>query len=141
MTELFLDKFRALVPTYFDEPWVQEDGLSEDELAQLREDQDFPLPMALREFYLAVGASEDLMEAFHYVWDPDELEIEDGYLLFMEDVDEKFVWGIKADQLNVPDPIVWRRNNARASWKNEEGTFSEFMLDMFDWVFDDEDDQ
>ena len=56
----------------------------------------------------------------------------------MEDVDEKFVWGIKADQLTVPDPIVWRRNNARGSWKNEEGTFSEFMLDMFDWVFDDE---
>jgi hypothetical protein len=138
VTELFLDKFRALVPTYFEEAWVPEDGFSEDELTQLREGQDFTLPLALREFYLAVGASEDIMEAFHYVWDPDELEIEDGYLLFMEDVDEKFVWGVKADQLNVPDPIVWRRNNARGSWKNEEGTFSEFMLDMFDWVFDEE---
>ena len=69
MTELFLDKFRALVPAYFEEPWVPEDGLSEDELAELREGQDFPLPMAVHEFYLAVGASEDLMEAFHYVWD------------------------------------------------------------------------
>ncbi|WP_028279560.1 hypothetical protein [Arthrobacter sp. H5] len=138
MTELFLDKFRALVPTYFDEEWEEEDGLSSSELEDLMEDQIFELPLALRDFYLAVGACEDLMEAFHYFWDPDELEIEDGHLLFLEDAEEKYAWGIRVDQLEVPDPIIWRRNNNRGSWKSEEGTFSEYVLDMFEWVFEDD---
>jgi hypothetical protein len=42
--------------------------------------------------------------------------------------------------LSVPDPIVYRRNNARGQWKSEEGTFSEFVFDMFEWAFNDEED-
>ncbi len=94
----------------------------------------------LREFLHALGGCEELMEAHHYFWDPEELEMEDGYLLFLEDEDEEFTWGFRADQLDVPDPIVWRRNNAKGSWTSEEGTFSEFVFDMFDWAFSDEDD-
>ena len=45
------------------------------------------------------------------------------------------------DQLNVPDPIIWRRNNARGTWKSEEGTFSEYVLDMFEWVFEEDTDE
>jgi hypothetical protein len=140
LTAMFLDKFRDLVPRYFDEPWTEEDGLSSAELGEFLEGKDFELPLALREFYQAVGAVEDLMEAFHYFWDPDELEIEDGYLLFLEDEEEKYTWGVRADQLDVPDPIVWRRNNARGTWESEEGTFSEYVLDMFEWVFEDDED-
>ncbi|WP_026532765.1 hypothetical protein [Arthrobacter sp. H41] len=137
MTELFLDKFRALVPSYFEDEWVEEDGLSSAELEEMMQGKDFELPLALREFYLAVGATEDIMEAFHFFWDPDELEIEDGFLLFLEDEEELYTWGMKADQLSVPDPIVWRRNNARGEWKSEDGTFSEYVLDLFEWVFED----
>jgi len=32
--------------------------------------------------------------------------------------------------------IVYRRNNAKGNWVSEEGTFSEFTLDMFAWVFE-----
>ena len=34
---------------------------------------------------------------------------------------------------------MYRRNNARGQWKSEEGTFSEFVFDMFEWAFNDED--
>lgn len=110
--------------------------MTENELDDALDDAGVEIPQALREFYLALGGCEDLMEAYYFVWDPEELEIEDGFLLFMEDEDEQYVWGIREDQLDIPDPIVHRRHNVRGVWKSEEGTFSEYMLDMFAWVFD-----
>ncbi len=136
MAEMFLEKFRSLVPLYLEDEWQVEDGLSESELDDALAEVGSPIPLVLREFYLALGGCEDLMEAYHYFFDPDELEIEDGYLLFLEDEEEKYVWGIRVDQLEVPDPIVYRRQNARGIWKSEEGTFSEYVLDMLSWVFD-----
>lgn len=140
MADMFLDKFRSLVPEYLDDKWQPEDGLSEDELEEMVQDSlgrpAAILPQAVREFYLSVGGVEDLMEAYYFVWEPDEFEIEDGYLLFMEDEEEKFVWGIREDQLSVPDPLVHRRNNVTGRWMSEDGTFSEYMLDMYSWVFE-----
>lgn len=134
-----MDKFRALVPKYLEDDWrADEDGIPEEELNRILAEHDFGIPLVLREFYLALGRCEDLMEAYHFFWDPDELEVEDGYLLFLEDEDEQFVWGFRVDQLAVPDPIVWRRNNARGEWQSEEGTFSEYVLDLFEWVFDED---
>ncbi|WP_309081192.1 hypothetical protein [Zhihengliuella sp.] len=136
MAEMFVDKFRSLVPQYLDDQWVSEDGLSTQELDEALEEAGVEIPLVLREFYLTLGGCEDLMEAYYYVWDPEELEYDDGYLLFMEDEDEKYTWGLRVDQLDVPDPIVHRRNNRRGTWRSEEGTFSEYMLDMYSWVFD-----
>lgn len=133
---MFVDKFRALVPKYLDDEWVAEDGLTSAELTEALDDAGVEIPQVLREFYLSVGGCEDLMEAYYYFWDPEELEYDDGYLLFMEDEDERYTWGLREDQLDVPDPIVYRRNNRRGTWRSEEGTFSEYVLDMFDWVFE-----
>lgn len=130
MSHLFLQKFRDILPNYLGEAWQEEDGISAEELDAALE---MPIPQALREFYLALGNSE-LMEAHHYYWDPDELEIEDGYLLFLEDEDELYTWGIKVNQVKIPDPLIWRRNNAKGTWVCEEGTVSEFILDYFDWL-------
>lgn len=103
---MFLDKFKALVPKYLEDDWrEEEDGIPADVLNEMLDAHDFAIPLVLREFYLALGNNEDLMEAFHFFWDPDELEIEDGYLLFLEDEDEKFAWGFRVDQLDVPDPL------------------------------------
>ena len=69
------------------------------------------------------------MEAYHYFWDPEELEVDDeGFLMFLEDEEEQFTWGFRVGDLGVPDPIVYRRNNARGQWKSEEGTFSRVRL-------------
>jgi len=137
MPEMFVDKFRALVPKYLDRKWTDEDGISYEELEELLGTHRFQVPQVLVEFYHAVGGCEDLMEAHDFFWDPDELEIEDGFLLFLDEMDEEANWGIRAEHLAVPDPIVWVRTNRPAPrWQSEEATFSEFVFDMFDWVFD-----
>ena len=136
MADMFIEKFRSLVPKYLDDAWQEADGLSREELSAALADSGVEIPLVLEEFYRSLGNCEDFMEAYHYFFDPEELEVEDGYLLFLEDEEEKFVWGFKSSQTDVPDPIVYRRNNSRGSWVSEEGTFSEFTLDMFTWVFE-----
>ena len=136
MADMFLEKFCSLVPKYLEDQWNEADGLSAEELREGLAQSEVSIPFVLEEFYRALGNNEDFMEAYHYFLDPEELEIEDGYLLFLEDEEEKFVWGFKASQLDVPDPIVYRRSNAKGKWTSEEGTFSEFTLDMFTWVFE-----
>ena len=74
MTDMFLEKFRALVPKYLEDEWQEADGLSEQELDEALAEHQFTIPLVLREFYLALGGCEDLMEAYHYFWDPDELD-------------------------------------------------------------------
>lgn len=136
MADMFLEKFRSLVPKYLEDQWNEADGLTTEELAEGLAQAKVSIPFVLEEFYLALGNNEDFTEAYHYFFDPEELEIEDGYLLFLEDEEEKFVWAFKASQLDVPDPIVYRRLNSKGTWTSEEGTFSEFTLDMFSWVFE-----
>jgi hypothetical protein len=139
MTDMFLEKFRSLVPKYLEDEWQEEDGLSEEELDKALAEHQFQIPLVLREFYLALGGCEDLMEAYHYFWDPEELEVDDeGFLMFLEDEEEQFTWGFRVGDLGIPDPIVYRRNNARGQWKSDEGTFSEFVFDMFEWAFEDD---
>lgn len=137
MSDMFLDKFRALVPTYLDRPWNEDDGIDLAELNEELDEHDFDTPPVLREFLHCVGNSE-LMEIYNYFWDPDELEIDEGYLLFLEDEDESTTWGFRADDLELPDPIVWRRDPT-GRWHSEEGTFSEFVFDLFEWVFEETD--
>ncbi|HET8795117.1 MAG TPA: hypothetical protein VFM62_01950 [Arthrobacter sp.] len=137
MPDMFLDKFRGLVPKYLNREWSKDDGIRIPELDGELSRHDFDVPLVLREFLHCVGSSE-LMEVYNFFWDPDELEIDDGFLLFLEDEEETTVWGFRVEDLDVPDPIVWRRN-ADGRWESEEGTFSEFVFDQFEWVFTEED--
>lgn len=136
MAEPFTQSFRSLIPTYFDQPWQPEDGLSREELHEALRESGVQIPTALEDLYLSVGAVEDLMEAYYFVWDPDELEIEEGYLLFMEDEDEQYTWGIPVDSLDVPDPLIARRPNAKGGWVPMDATVSEYFMDYFAWVFE-----
>ncbi|MGO1885935.1 MAG: hypothetical protein ACTH3G_11330, partial [Citricoccus sp.] len=102
-----------------------------------------PMPLALYEFHLALGNCPDLLETDHFFWDADELEILDGFLLFLEDAGETTVWGLRVEDAELPDPLVWRRSTGADSehgvWKCEGGTFSEFTSDLLDWTFEEPD--
>ena len=51
MTDMFLEKFRALVPKYLEDEWQEEDGLPPDELDAALAEHQFQVPLVLREFY------------------------------------------------------------------------------------------
>lgn len=139
MAEMFLEKFKALVPKYLDEKWSDQEGYTKQELQDLLADSELPghtnLPLVLRELYLALGKCEEILEAHHFIFDPDELVTEDGHLLFLEDEDERWAWGVEVTDLNVPDPLIHRRNNDRRHWTPEGATVSEFIFDLLDFSF------
>src|SRR5690625_5171047 len=99
-TLVFYPTYQGLVSKLLDRPWGPEDGMTAHELSaqvqtsvaagQLVTDSTTPqqlAPLALQEFYLALGVSE-MMETNHFFFDPDELEVRDNYLMFVEDADE-----------------------------------------------------
>lgn len=150
---VYLPAFQQIVPDLLGEPWAADDGLSPREIeerlpsapAAEQLGDAFVLPAALREFYLALGNCGDLLETAHYFWDPDDLEARDGYLMFLEDEDETVVWGLPVANLTLPDPLVWRRSAGaeaeEGAWEDEGGTFSEFVLDLLAWTFEDPGDE
>lgn len=140
MAEMFLEAFKGLVPKYLDDQWSEQEGYSTEELADLLADSELPdhtrLPHVLQELYLALGKCEEILEAYHFIFDPDELVTEEGYLLFLEDEEERWVWGVEVADLSVPDPLIHRRNNDKHQWTPEGATVSEFLLDLLEFSFD-----
>ncbi|GAB3850615.1 hypothetical protein [Nesterenkonia populi] len=142
MAEMLYEKFQALVPKYLDDRWTPDEGYTREELADLLADSELPdssrLPLVLEEFYLALGRCEELMEAYHFFFDPDELVTEEGHLLFLEDEEERFAWGIEVSDLRVPDPLIRRRKNATHEWTAEGATVSEFLFDLLEFSFEED---
>lgn len=139
---MFFEKFKALVPKHLDDQWTPEEGFTAEELQELLADSELPaalrLPLVLEEFYRALGSCEELMEAYHFFFDPDELVIEDGCLIFLEDEEERWVWGVDTSDLQVPDPLILRRNNDKDEWSEEGATVSEFVFDLLEFSFEED---
>ncbi|MDO5634962.1 MAG: hypothetical protein Q4G34_08865 [Micrococcus sp.] len=150
VSPVYLPQFQQLVPQLLDEPWAHDDGLTDADIdARLADSpaaqqlgERMVLPTALREFYQALGNCGDLLETEHYVWDPDDLEVRDDFLMFLEDAEETVVWGLPVANLALPDPLVWRRSTGaeaeQGEWSDEGGTLSEFLIDLLSWTFEEE---
>lgn len=158
-TSIFYPAYQGLVTKLLNRSWTQDDGmdpaaLHEQILAsvaahQLEEWGNEPevaalAPLALVEFYQALGVSE-MMETNHFFFDPDELEIRDHMVMFLEDAEESTVWGIPLDQVTLPDPITFRRSvGAEApddvgEWESTESTVSELITDILTWNYPEDD--
>lgn len=158
-TPVFYPAYQGLVSKLLDRPWDADDGMDpavmRDQIQgsiaahQLEEwGNDASVadlaPLALQEFYLALGVSE-MMETNHFFFDPDELEIRDHMVMFVEDADESTVWGVPLDQVSLPDPITFRRSvgaeapDDAGEWESTDATVSELIADILMWNYPEED--
>src|SRR5699024_3697611 len=154
-TQVFYPSYQSFVPKLLNRPWTAEDGMAPEELntqvlscvaaKQLAALGTTPTlatitPMPLQAHYIALATSE-MMETNHFFFDPDELEIRDTMVMFVEDADETLVWGIPLDQVSLPDPMVYRRSvGAEApdnigEWEASEATVSELIADILTWNY------
>lgn len=157
--KVFYPAYQGLVSKLLDRSWTSDDGMDAAELTQqvqasIAADQlqhrgqaptvDELAPLALQEFYLALGVSE-LMETNHFFFDPDELEIRDNMVMFVEDAEETTVWGVPLDQVSLPDPIAYRRTvsaeepDDSGAWEATESTISELITDILTWNYSEND--
>jgi hypothetical protein len=99
------------------------DGIDLVRLSAAEQRLGVPLPPALRELYAYAGNVTCLMESFQRFPALEQLEIEDGKLIFLEENQGVCFWGVeRGDQ-----PMVSQRANENALWHSEELQLDEFL--------------
>jgi hypothetical protein len=65
---------------------------------------------------------------------PEELVVEDGYLLFMEENQAVVHWCIPLALMRRADPEVHQRvNSEEPEWYSEDMVFTEFIIKNLEW--------
>jgi hypothetical protein len=91
------------------------------------------MPGALRDYFRLAGEARENRE-HNRLLPPEELVVEDGCLVFMEENQSVVDWGIPVAQAGKADPEVWQRVNGDApEWHSEDMRFSEFILKNLAW--------
>ena len=92
------------------------------------------MPAALNDYYRVAG--ELAINTEHNVlYAPEQLRIENGKLVFMEENQRVVFWGLDLKELKKPDPQVFQANNeAPLKWVPEGKTFSKFLIGMWRWL-------
>ena len=88
----------------------------------------FPLPASMRDLYLSAGAAPEF-QAHNALRTPETLDVEDGFLLFMEENQNVVDWGIRVPIDLESDPEVWQRvNGDQPEYYSEDTPFSVFII-------------
>lgn len=115
-------------------PLKRGDGYPVSELNATENRLGLKLPEALRELYQLAGKREDVYAAQNYLVTPDELEIEEGLLEFYCENQGVVHWGVKPDDLYLPDPPVYLYDEGMdeesQEINRENGRVSEFASQM-----------
>lgn len=107
---------------------TERDALSDERLRRAERRLGIVLPQTVAGFYQYVGAAPELQE-HDRLRHPEALDIEDGFLVFMEENQTVISWGLPLPLGEVPDPTVWQRvNSDPRAWYPEPMTFSEFIV-------------
>lgn len=109
-------------------------GFSDNEIAELEARLHVQLPEKLKNYYLTLGKEENLNYVYNRLLEPDE-EFgfsDDRYLVFYEENQVVAYWGIKEEDLKLPDPPVWGNygTDEDPDWIMETKTTENFFLLM-----------
>lgn len=92
------------------------------------------IPKSLRYLYLTCGRCIAITEAHNFIRPIEKIEIEDGYLVFMDENQSVVSWGLPLYEQENDNPLVWQRNNNEPiEWFSEDKGLYEFLESMFYW--------
>lgn len=116
---------RAIAESLLDRSLLPSDGIPGLECAEADETRRGALPLPLRVFYALVGNLPEFMSSFQRFARPDELRLEDGYLVFAEENQGVCYWGVSIDD---PAAMVYQRaNDDRSAWYAESLELPDFL--------------
>jgi hypothetical protein len=125
--------YRRSLRLIFGRPLVARDGVPELRLRRAEQRLGIGLPAAMRDYYLVAGAASENRE-HNRLCTPEELLVEEGRLLFMEENQAVVDWGVPVRSRKRADPEVWQRvNGDEPEWYSEELPFSVFILKNLAW--------
>lgn len=110
-------------------------GFNQSEIAALEECLGITLPEKLREYYLTLGKHQALNYSYNRLLKPNQ-EIgfsPDEYLVFYEENQVVVYWGIKKEDLTLPNPPIYGNYSSdelNPDWHLENATTEGFLLLM-----------
>jgi hypothetical protein len=126
----YWEQFDDLVARVYRRP-SETDGLSRATVAHAESRLGCRIPDRLRELYLHCGQREDLLRSHERLLAPDELRLEDGVLVFVEENQGLSEWGVRAGSA---DPHVERKDFTRdPSWEPDHDHLSDFLMTFVFW--------
>ena len=88
------------------------------------------LPEVLRRFYARHGTAASAF-LINRLLPPSEVGMEENFLVFYVEEQAVYLWGISVDDLELPDPPVWcRENEPGKPWVQDAPTLSVFLVQM-----------
>jgi len=130
----YQELYSGLIKKYFGRSPNEKDKIDDTEIAQIEIKLGIHIPTSLKEYYLICGRLNSLNQAHNRLFEPNKLEIEDGYLIFLDENQSVVSWGFPIEKLEEENPIVWQRNNTPPEeWYSEEKNFPDFLENMLEW--------
>jgi hypothetical protein len=128
-----LRRYRRALTRVFGRSVVRADGVPELRIRTAEKRLGFPLPGAMRDYLGLAGLARENRE-HDRLYRPEDLLVEDGFLVFMEENQEVVHWGIPLSHLSRANPAVWQRvNSEEPEWFSEQMAFSEFIVKNLAW--------
>jgi hypothetical protein len=110
------------------------DGYSSDMLSQAEQKLRIQLPDVLRSYYLVLGRNNNINTAFNRLLAPDEWYMVNGHFIFYEENQAVAKWGIRKEDLSLPDPPVYGSYDQEAwEWFLDADTSQYFLRSMAYW--------
>ena len=117
-------------------PLIQEDGINNEEIEAAEELLNLKIPEPLKDLYLNIGNLSCFMTAFERFLKPEELYLEKGKLIFIEENQEVCRWGIDPNEEN-PEVFMYIQleNDTEEEYHSENIKLSDFLNVMIYYQF------
>ena len=123
-----------LARRFLNRPPMESDGLPEHVIEAAEARLGHRLPECLRRYYVVAGGCARLNSIHNDFVGPSDLEVDNGFLVFMHENQDVVSWGLRVSDASEQDPIVWQRiNTPTVEWYSEEKGFVAFLQEMFEW--------
>ncbi len=91
------------------------------------------LPLALADFYLAVGGIPEVTSSHHHFVPLEEMRMANGGLAFCRENQDQMFWAILEGDLGASDPPVVQGQPGESQWYPECKQLSTFLLNFACW--------
>ncbi len=126
--------YRQMVLEHLGREPRQNEGLSDEEIEQAEKRFGFRFPESLRLYYRITGNLPELNQRHNRLLNLSDLDVENGFLIFMEENQNVVYWAIKVSETANSDPEVWQIiNEELREFYPERKTFSKFIVEMMNW--------
>jgi hypothetical protein len=119
------------------------DGLGDEYVQAELSKIGFSIPRALTDYY-SIAGNHQINREHNILRSVNELEWFGDTLIFMEENQAVAYWGVKREDCNLHNPIVWQGQNIDSiewkledepmEWYSENYRISQFLMAMWKWM-------